>query len=222
MQAPATIWLLFAFPAVTAVAQDLRSEMERAERFGREAGSLLEHNEVWPYWADHATRLVYRVNSGRHERQFFQVDLQTGAKAPAFDHAALAKALATAAAREVKAGNLPLEDLQPTPEPGNVRFRAFGKGWRYDAAKLQVIPDDVPLQPADLLTPDEAARAAGGRNSGPTMLTIENGTGGEIEMFWVAGPGGPRQSYGKVAAGASNTLNTYAGHVWVMAEAAPV
>jgi hypothetical protein len=55
-------------------------------------------------------------------------------------------------------------------------------------------------------------------NGDATPLTIENGTPGEIEMFWVDGEG-RRKSYGRLPAGQSATQQTYAGHVWLMTDA---
>ena len=218
MKAAATILLAAAFLIEVAVPQDLHAAMDRAERRGREAASLLDSNALRPYWADNATRLVYRLNSRSNEHRFFQIDLKTGVKSPAFDHAALAQALATAAARDVRPEALPIDDLDVTPDPGSVRFRAFGQGWSYQAAQRRVVAAEVAPQPAGLIAPDEAARAVGAPSGGQTQLTIENGTAGELEMFWLAG-GGQRKSYGKIAAGHSSTLATYRGHAWVMTDA---
>ena len=194
-------------------AQDVRGGIERAKAFGREAPQQLSHNEIRPYWQADGKHLVYRVNSQRNGQRFFQVDLATGAKSEAFDHEALARALAGAAAQDVRAGALPLDDVQLAPEPGGLRFRALGKGWRFDATPPRVSAADVPAPPSSLMSPAEALR--GSRHTGhATALTIENGTAGEIEIFWV--DGGKRQvSYGKIPAGDSHTLATYAGHVWL-------
>jgi len=166
----------------------VREDLGRAEKFGREASSLLLLNEVRTFWSDGSAKLVYRVNTERDGHRFFQVNLASGAKAPAFDHEALAKALAVAAKQQVNARALPLEAVELTAELGVVRFRAFGSGWRFDAAKSLVSPDNVPPKPAPLLSPEETMHAAR-HYGGPTSLTIENGTDGEIEMFWVQGRG---------------------------------
>ena len=209
--------MLFAmFAGVPGSAQDVRPAMEKAEQFGKQAASLVTHNEVRPFWAKEAARLVYRVNTGNKQHRYFQVDLTSGAKSPAFDHEALAQALAQAAGKDVRADAMPLDDLDPTAEPGTLRFRAFGKGWRYDNAKKLLAPDQVPPQDAGLLAPGAASRAHG-RNGDPTELTIENATGGEIEMFWLAGRG-QRKSYGKLAPGKSATQQTYAGHVCILSD----
>ena len=217
MKIPTALLLLASVQVPVVYSQDVRAEMKRAKQFGQEAPALLLRNEVRPYWPSAGTRLAYRVNTERHGHQFFQVDLTTGAKAAAFDHAALARALAAAAGQEVRAEALPLEDVSLAPEPAITRFRAFGKGWRYDAAKSLVTPDDVPAQPSRLMAPEDAMRGPR-RNGAASSLTIENGTAGAIEIFWLEG-GERRVSYGKIGAGNSQTQNTYDGHVWLMVDA---
>ncbi|MCX6873925.1 MAG: prolyl oligopeptidase family serine peptidase [Verrucomicrobia bacterium] len=218
MNFPAALILLTSLQVSAAFSQDVRAEMERAKQFGRDASSLLRCNELRPFWPTDGAPFAYRINTERDGHRFFQVNLTTGAKSPAFDHDALARALATAAAQDVRAGALPLEELKLTPEPGNVRFRAFGKGWRFDAAKSQVSPAEVPPETSKLMAPEEVIRGPR-RNGGATSLTIENATTGEIELFWLEDRE-RRVSYGRIAAGASNTLGTYAGHAWLMTDAA--
>jgi len=218
MKITTALLFLASVQAPVVFAQDIRSEMARAKEFGQKAPSLLLRNDVRPYWPGVGTRLAYRVNTGHNSHEFFQVDLKTGAKSPAFDHAALAHALATAAGQGVRADLLPLEDLKLAAEPAIAYFRAFGKGWRYDAAKALVVPDDVPQQPSGLVAPEDVMRGQR-RNGAATSLTIENATAGEVEIFWLAG-GERRVSYGKIAAGRNQTQNTYDGHVWLIVDSA--
>ena len=196
---------------------DIREEIQRAERFGRESLSLITHNDIRPFWAEDGTALVYQVNTGRGTHRFFRVDLKSGIKSDAFDHEALAKALSKATSRKLGADSLPLENILPSADPSDVRFRAFGEGFRFDGANKQVTKDNVPPKQAALLSPEEAVHASRG-GSGSTVLTIENATDGEIEMFWVEGRG-QRKSYGRLAPGQSRVQNTYAGHVWIMSDA---
>ncbi len=168
MKFPTAILFLSGLLVTVAQPRDVRPEMERAERFGRDASPLLLRNEIRLCWAQDGSKLTYRVNTARNGHRFFQVDLKSGAKSPAFDHEALANALAKTAAQDVQADSLPLEQVELTPEPGSVRFRAFGKGWRYDASKQALAPDNVPPQPTSLMAPEDALHAAR-RNNGPTL-----------------------------------------------------
>lgn len=215
---PSSILLLAQLLLVaTAVCRDIRTEIDEARRFGERAQSLVTHNRLSFYWTDDGAVAVYRVNIGEGENRFVRVDVETGTKTPAFDHEALAAALSKASSKNVRAASLPIESLKPGPAGGVMRFRAFGKGWRFDPEKKLVTPDESPPEDATLMAPQEAMRARP-QDSEPTVLTFENATTGEIELFW-AKDRGRRQSYGKVAAGKRVTQSTYTGHVWIAADA---
>lgn len=192
--------------------RDVKAEMKRADDFGKNAHSFLTNNELRPFWSANGSHLAYRVMGTNDEPRFVRVDLKTGRKEPAFDHDLLAKALAKADGREVDAKRLPLDQLEISAD-GTVRFRAFDKSWRWDASSKQVSPDDLPPQESRLLAPEEM-RGRSGRSGPPSAITIENGTDGEIEIFWMNGR--ERKSYGKIPPGGKFGQNTYAGHVWLM------
>lgn len=195
-------------------AADLRAELKRASDTGQSVRGLLVRDEIRSFWSADGSHLAYWIETGKNERQFFRVQLQTGEKAPAFDHPQLAASLAKAAGRKVDAKLLPLEQLEISADE-TVRFRAFGRSWRYSAAD-GLFPDDLAPQSSRLLPPEEAAR--GTRNNGePCELTIENATPGEVEIFWVDGQA-KRKSYGKIPAGESSTQQTYAGHIWLVSD----
>ncbi|MEO5715505.1 MAG: DPP IV N-terminal domain-containing protein [Luteolibacter sp.] len=212
-----TLFLLISGLLVSAVsANDIRAEIQRADDFGKKAPSFLTRMDLRPFWSADGSHLAYRVDSGRDERRFFQVDLKTGRKEPAFDHELLAKALVKASGHEADGKRLPIDQLEAAAD-GTVRFRAFAKSWRWDASSSQVSPDNLPPQESRLLAPEEV-RGRAGRSGPPSAITIENGTDAEIEMFWVSG-GRDRKSYGKIAPGGTATQQTYSGHIWLMAKA---
>jgi dipeptidyl aminopeptidase/acylaminoacyl peptidase len=203
-------------PLAAAPERDVRAELERAGRFGHEMAGLMANHELRMFWPrESGSALIYRVNPAVGEHRFFRVDPATGIKAPAFDHEALAKSLAAAVGRNVSDGDLPLDGPGYGADPESVRFRAFGKGWLYQAGKLR--PDEVAAVPATLLPPREVLR--GTRDSGPaTSLTIENTRRDEIEIFWIEGRG-KRKSYGRIPAGEQRTIGTYTGHRWLFTDA---
>ena len=203
--------------SATMSAADVRTEMKRAVGFGNDAPGLVVQNEVRAFWSADDAVLIYRVNSGRGEHRFVKVDPTSGEKSPAFDHALLAQALLTAAGRQASPDQLPLDQLEPAADGRSITFRAFEKSWSYQIPENRLSPSDVRPRAADLLPPEEALR--GTRSNGEaTPLIIENGTPGEIEMFWVDAAGA-RKSYGKLPAGQSTTQQTYAGHVWLVTDA---
>lgn len=198
--------------------RDIQAEIKAAERFGSETRGLVVKNEVRPFWSEDETSLIFRVNSEPGKYGFFSLDLKTGQRSVAFDHEAFAKALSTAAGRKVEAENLPLDSIESPANGGEVRFRAFGKGWSFDPAKAVTRAAEVALKAAPLLPPDEVMRSRR-QASGSTHLTFENATAGEVELFWVERRSN-RKSYGKLAPGQSTTQQTYGGHAWVVGDGA--
>jgi len=67
-------------------------------------------------------------------------------------------------------------------------------------------------------TAGETPRASR-RTGADTSLTFINRTPAEVELFWLT-TDGPRQSYGKLAPGAQREQHTFAGHAWVVTDAA--
>ena len=219
MKFPATF--LFAASCLTAAAfpGDIRPEIKRAESFGKTAASLIVRQNFLPSWSADGSQLLYRINTAPQQHRFFQVDLKSGAKSPAFDHEALAQALTKASAHQASPDALPLVELESTPEPGIVRFRAFGKGWRYDSAKQLIAPDSHagPIH--------QPARTRRGRPHAPAGTAARRTSPSKTEPVPKSKSSGvegrsQRQSYGKIAPGQSRTQNTYSGHVWIMADAA--
>jgi dipeptidyl aminopeptidase/acylaminoacyl peptidase len=54
------------------------------------------------------------------------------------------------------------------------------------------------------------------RTGSDTTIAFQNKRGQPVELFWID-PAGERKSYGKVDAGARREINTYEGHVWLVA-----
>ncbi len=191
-------------------ARDVAGELESAERFGRQAASLVRGLELRLFWSE--AKLVWREETGTGHR-FRAAELDSGLIADAFDHGALARALAEATGEELDPTRLPIDRIEPAPE--GMRLRALGKGWLFSGGTLA--EDDVPPQETALIAPEDAPRRSRGTGA-PTSITIANATNKEIELFWLE-TGGERRSYGRVAPGESWTQNTYAGHVWLAADA---
>ncbi len=206
-------FVLFFGLVATGFPIDVRTEMARAEDFSKSAPRLILRNDLRPHWSSDGSHLCYRIDTAKDHHQFFKVHLETGRKSPAFDHRKLAEALSKAANEDANAKQLPLDPLDISAD-GSIRFRAFGKSWRYDPAGEAIARDDLPPPQSNLLAPEEVRRGTR-RNGPPSALTIENATDSEIEMFWVNGSGG-RKSYGKLPPGGTTTQQTYAGHIWLM------
>ena len=78
-------------------------------------------------------------------------------------------------------------------------------------------PGFVPPVETLLPTQTDAPRRSV-RTGDETSLAFVNRTAGELELFWLD-PNGQRRSYGKLAAGGGRQMQTFAGHVWLLADA---
>jgi dipeptidyl-peptidase-4 len=98
---------LFAATAVAQIRTVPRDDYARAERMlGEHVGTLVDHAVDPVKWLDDR-RLWYRDHDAQGDR-YLRLDLANGKIEPAFDHARLAKALAKATGKPVKAEKLPV------------------------------------------------------------------------------------------------------------------
>ena len=122
----------------------------RAARFAASAVRAQVHNPVVrPRWIGRSDRFWY-PHEAADGISYVTVDAATGARAPSFDHGALAGAL-QAAGHDVTAGRLKLASLS-IAEDGTLGFQAFGRQWRWDGALAAAdLPDH---RPGDNISPD--------------------------------------------------------------------
>src|SRR3954452_234622 len=103
---------LVAFAACVLPAQQrfTAADYQRAEKFMTyNTAPLVLNSGVRPNWLPDE-RFWYRITTADCA-QFILVDPAKGTRAPAFDHAKLAAALAAAANRTIEAKNLPFQDI---------------------------------------------------------------------------------------------------------------
>jgi dipeptidyl-peptidase-4 len=121
---------------------DLRVRYERAAGWqDHDARRYVLNADVVPTWFDGVDAFWYRRQTEKGER-IVAFDAARGTRVEAFDHERLAARLGAATGRRVAADALPLGDLELTWQPRTARFSAFGKPWRYDAAK-QALSEDT-------------------------------------------------------------------------------
>ena len=147
---------LFSLMLPSLPAADVRAEMKRADEFGKAAPSRVIRDKVRTYWSPDDSFLIYRVNTGPGEHQFFKVNPASGEKVPAFDHALLATALGKAANQK------PGETQSPAGTTGTSGGRQIPHvpGLREILALFDPGQPDLPIglppKGADLLPPEEA------------------------------------------------------------------
>lgn len=89
---------------------------------------------VDPQWIE-GTHSFWYVRNTPDARIYVKVDADKKQRKELFDHQKLAKALAAASGKEVKASALPLGRLRVNKENGNLRFEFDGQRWEYQVRK---------------------------------------------------------------------------------------
>lgn len=130
----------------------------RAQSFlpGHIAGQLFLA-EVKPNWLEGGRRFWYRRAGSHGKVEFVLVEAASGARGPAFDHAALAAALNAAAAPDAKApiepDRLPIEELQWAGEGGGLTFAWQDRRWAWRPGDRDLTPTGVHDR-GEALSPD--------------------------------------------------------------------
>ena len=115
---------------------------------------------IFPVWIKNSNCFWYQRNTATG-KEIRLVNAELASNTPAFNHSALADALAQASGEQVDANNLPVNDLngqrsatmEMTLQPVTLTFSAFGKRWKYFEDTEQII--EVEPFPNDyLLSPD--------------------------------------------------------------------
>jgi dipeptidyl-peptidase 4 len=119
----------------------MTEKYRRAETLMQGADRLVQNDRLCTYWIDNTDYFWYertlRLASGEVGKEYRLVNARDGLNIPAFDHAALARALAKASGETVSADALPIrlvavQLLDPVaPSSLVVRFSAFEQRWCY-------------------------------------------------------------------------------------------
>ena len=127
------LWLLLAailiIAAIPAAAQGTLEDYQRAQSF---LPGNLRHKvfmgDVAPNWMEKTNRFWYRSTSAKGT-EFLLVDAAQNTSAPAFDHARLAEALATASHRTYQATELPFDTFDFVEDGKAIRFDVDDSTW---------------------------------------------------------------------------------------------
>ncbi|MDP6722107.1 MAG: DPP IV N-terminal domain-containing protein, partial [Pirellulaceae bacterium] len=124
--------VLHLLSSATTWGQGTVADYERARGLRATTANTVFQSAVKPHWFDQSTRFWYRTDLPMDHHSFFLVDVEAGTRRPAFDHAALGKAIAEATKKSVDAQALPLTRLEFTDKAKVVTFTAFDGRWRCD------------------------------------------------------------------------------------------
>lgn len=136
--------------------QDMHAKYKKAEHLlkGMYTNEIAQNDCIFPVWSSDSTTFVYsRDVAGGNEYRL--VNVQNGTNEPAFDHAAVAKALSDASGISVNASALPIKGVAVELKSNSVAFSAFGKTWIFKTDENVCREDNK--HPADWsISPDEA------------------------------------------------------------------
>lgn len=137
----------------TAETNNLEAGYQRAQTLlqGVWNRNIAFNTTLIPHWIADSQHFWYE-REFREGREFRLVDAEARSNELAFDHHALAQALAESAGQEVDAKDLPISKIEMTVSPRTLQFFAFGKWWRFDAqanrcTEVERLPDQWLVSP---------------------------------------------------------------------------
>ncbi|TWU00660.1 Prolyl tripeptidyl peptidase precursor [Botrimarina colliarenosi] len=130
-----TGWLFgLAATASIAAAQGTKSDYDRALSLEAKFAEQVTHDRVEPHWVS-PTRFWYAANLGAGRREYWLVDAESGAQQVAFDHAALAGALAEATDRDRDPQRMKIDRIAPEGVD-RLALRIDETWWDWDGDQL--------------------------------------------------------------------------------------
>jgi len=140
---------------------DMEARYQRAQNI--DPKTLVQNDVLLAYWVEKSNCFWYErsyktcCKSPAHGaesqvsiyKEYRLVNADTLDNTLAFDHAALADALALASGQDVSANDLPLADMAIKTAPLMLRFKAFDRGWQFNCDSQEII--EIPIDPLDAL-----------------------------------------------------------------------
>lgn len=198
--------------------EEAHPDPQQARGRGGDRGAMYKAG-VEANWFDGNRKFWYRNDLSGDRREFILVDAEAGTRRPAFDHAAVAEAMGTGVDRE----RLPIRELKVAEDGRTFVLEGPSSTWELDldGGALRELTEEQTGADGEGeshgLTPEAMPRPSA-QTGAETLIRFDNRLDREVEVFWLDSGGG-RQSYGTVAAGSRKDQHTYAGHVWLVADA---
>ena len=114
---------------------------------------LVRNDCVFPHWIKNSHCFWYQKDRPEG-REFRLVDAGAASNELAFDHVALAEALAQVCGQSIDSNNLPISRVEIILSPLHIQFMAFDKRWLFDAEKGSCAEIEMPQTVEGLLSPD--------------------------------------------------------------------
>ncbi len=200
-----------------ALGQGTSADYERSATYGRRHDGLVYRDRVNPNWfGEELNHFWYRVQTGQNSHQFILVDADAGTRQLAFDHATLARQLATSTGMSLDERALDLTGLRFVDDLSACRFRFKETNYEFALPNgpLRKVDEALATANGSGLKPQNRVMRSSG-NGPRTPIRFDNRLGEDLVIFWVTGDGDLRP-YGQVAAGSTERLSTFAGHAWLL------
>ena len=168
--------------ASSASAQGTPEDYERSERLLQRTRNKVFQTSVNPYWSEDGNHFWYCNNLLGGEFEYVWVNAVKGARAPAFDHEKLAKALSARWKEDVSAKRILVGQIAIDASANEMRFNAAGKRYVCKLTDYTLSEAGKP-EPLSSLTPLPRIQPTR-RNGGETTLLFVNQRQDEIELFW--------------------------------------
>ena len=154
--------------------QSMEARYRRAEYLeqGPFTKNVAFNTTVYPTWIEGGDCFWYQRDT-KEGKQYRLVDATVSSNVEAFDHQALATALADMSGEAVDAIDLPIDQLTITLSRLQLHFTAFGKWWLFDNKTSTC--QEVPGYASDLLISPDGTKAAFVRDFNLWLLDIATG-----------------------------------------------
>ncbi len=184
--------------------------------FGQTAeAQRVYRDRVQPKWFGDQSQFWYRNDLPDAKREFIVVDANKGARAPAFDHAAVATGLAELLKRDVSGEQLPVNEIEFSED--GTQILLIGPDGRFrlqrDSGKVTAESTGPANNVTSLFLP--VRPSADGQED--TEIVVENRLDRALTLNWIDSSGG-RREYGAVKPGETRNQHTFAGHVWLFSD----
>lgn len=168
--------------------------------------------EIEPHWFAGDTRFWYRNDNPDYAREFIVVDAEQGIRAPAFDHANVARQMGG----ENHSCLLDVEELKFSEDGKVVTLISPDRSWHLDLGSGHLKELSMESNRAGGLRPLAFLRRS--RNGGEeTAIVFKNRLEKPVAIFWVD-ISGERQAYGIIEPDEQREQHTFAGHVWLVTD----
>ena len=154
--------------------QEMETRYQRAQNLmqGMFTKTSAFNTTLIPHWVGDSDCFWYE-REFKIGKEFRLVDAAAGSNNIAFDHAALAKALAQASGETVIAGDLPINKIDLSLSPLQLTFDAYGKRWSFSSKDNHCT--EIETQPSNWTLSPDGSKAAFVRDDNIWVQDINTG-----------------------------------------------